>query len=62
MEPGEVDITSIHDVKAASFEGDPVENVDIVELAIGNMDEGRMWVELPPSVKRKNCHCRMSGS
>ena len=41
MEPGEVDIAPVHDVKAASFEGDPVENADVVELAVGNVDEGR---------------------
>ena len=34
MEPGEVDIASIHDIEAAGLEGNPVENVHIVELAV----------------------------
>ena len=35
------DIASIHDVEAAGLEGDLVENVYVVEFAVGDMDEGR---------------------
>ncbi len=41
MEPGEVDIAPIHDVEAAGLEGDLVEDIHIVQLALRDMDEGR---------------------
>lgn len=50
MEPGEVDIAPIHDVETAGLEGDPVENVHVVELAIGDMDEGR---NVAPQVEQR---------
>lgn len=41
VEPGEVDIASIHHVKAASLERNLIEDIDIVQFAVGNMDKGR---------------------
>ena len=34
IKPGEVDIAPIHDVEAAGFEGDLIEDVHVVELAV----------------------------
>jgi len=39
MKSGEADIAPIHDIEAVGLEGDPVENVHVVELAVGDMDE-----------------------
>ena len=50
MESVEVDIAPIHDIETAGLEGDPVENVHIVELAIGDMDEGR---NVAPQVEQR---------
>ena len=39
-ESGKIQISSIHDVKAARFWNQFVEDVDIVKLAVADMDEG----------------------
>ena len=41
IKPGEIDVTPIHHVKAAGFEGNQVENLDIAQFAVRDVDEGR---------------------
>ena len=41
IEPGEVVIAPIHDIEAACLEDHLIEDIDIVQLAVRNMDEGR---------------------
>ena len=41
VESGEIDITPIHDVETASLENDLIEDIDIVELAVRDMNESR---------------------
>ncbi len=40
MEPSKVYVASIHDVEAALLERDLVEDIDVVQLAVREMDEG----------------------
>jgi len=41
IQPGEVEKAAVHHVEAARFERDLVEDIDLVELAIGDVDERR---------------------
>ena len=41
VESGEIDIATIHHVKGACLDGQDVENVDVVHLAVADMDESR---------------------
>lgn len=41
VEPKEVEITTVYDVERADFQNQVVQNVDVVQLAVGNVDEGR---------------------
>jgi len=39
IEPGEIDIASVHQIKRAWLSNQDIENIDIVQFSIGNMDE-----------------------
>ena len=41
MEAGEIDVATIHDVDSARFREQQVESVDVVQLAVRNVDEAR---------------------
>jgi hypothetical protein len=41
MEAGEIDVAAIHDVDGARFREQQVESVDVVQLAVRNVDEAR---------------------
>ena len=41
VDPGEVDVAPVHDIKASRLEGNPVEDVHVVELALRDVDEAR---------------------
>lgn len=41
VEPGEIDIASIHDIEGARFHGKMIEGFDIVHFPLGNMDKTR---------------------
>jgi hypothetical protein len=41
MEPDEIDIAAIHHVDGARFREQQIERVDIVQLAVRDMDEAR---------------------
>jgi len=41
MKPGKIQIAPVHDVEGSRFEGQIVEDVDVVNLAGGNNDKGR---------------------
>lgn len=41
VQPLEVEVSPIHDVKCPWLQRDEVEGVDLVEPAIGNVDEAR---------------------
>src|ERR1019366_1454650 len=40
VEPLEVQVTSIHDVEGASLDKQQVQHIDVVHLAVGDVDEG----------------------
>ena len=41
VQSGKIQITAIHDIESAGFQGDEVEAVDFVKLAIGDVDKRR---------------------
>ena len=41
VEPSEVEVTAIHDIEGACFEEQQVEHIDLVQLAIADVNEGR---------------------
>lgn len=41
VETGKVEIAAIHDVEGSGFGQEQVQDVDVMELAVGNMDECR---------------------
>ncbi len=40
VQPREVQVTAVHDVKSPSFDGQDVEHLDIAHLAVADVDEG----------------------
>ena len=43
MQPPEVEVTAIHHVEGARLEGNQVEDVDVVQFAVGDMDKLGMF-------------------
>ena len=41
MEAGEIDVAAIHDIDGARFREQQVESMDVVQLAVRNVDEAR---------------------
>ncbi len=41
IQASEVEVSSVHNIEGSGFENNPVQNIDIVEFAIGNVNEGR---------------------
>jgi len=39
IQTGEVKVSSIHDIKGSGFGDEQVEDVDVVEFAVGNVNE-----------------------
>ena len=41
VKPAEIDVAAIHDIDGASLRKEQIERMDVVELAVGYMDETR---------------------
>ena len=41
MQPREIKIGAVHDIERIAFRHQPVQNVDIMQLAVGDVDESR---------------------
>ena len=41
VKPGEIEIAPIHQIEGSRFQEEMVEDIDIVDLAVGNKDNGR---------------------
>ena len=39
MEPGKIDVTTVHDVNGPGFQGERIERVDIVNFSVGDVDK-----------------------
>src|SRR5665213_1508931 len=60
VEPLKVQVPPIHDVEGAGFDKQQVQHVDVVHLAVGDVDEGR---DRPPQVEQRvQLHRRFGGA
>ena len=59
VEPLEVQVTPIHDVEGAGFDEQQVQHIDIVHLAVGDVDEGGDRAsKIEQRVQLHCCFCR----
>jgi len=60
VEPLEVEVASIHDVEGARLDNKQIQDVDIVQLAIGDVNEG--GDRAAQIEQRVQFHCRLGGA
>ncbi len=60
VEPLEVEVAPIHDVEGARLDDEQVQDIDIVQLAIGDVNEG--GDRAPKIEQRVQLHCRLGGA